>query len=303
MVTAQFLSLSFFPYIFLVSFHFYITHAHLSESSNKVSSPLEFLNLFSGVQKGDHLEGVHELKKHLSYLGYLNYNTYQDDQRRENENIFDDYLKFALKNYQKFYNLNITGVLDANTIVKMHEPRCGLPDFYNPSKSVIPFHMTSHYSFFPGHPKWRKRNLKYAFNRNVKEEVKPSLEHALKEWTSSTPFKFSRVSNLSQADIRISFMRGYHGDGHPFGGPDAGLAHTFAPPDGRVHFDAAQNWSTNVERNAYDIQTVGLHELGHALGLGHSRIEKAVMYPIIYQGERKGLHEDDIKGIKTLYKY
>lgn len=232
----------------------------------------------------------------------MNYDIYSDDHRHESENIFDDSLELALEKYQEFYNLNITGILDPDTISKMREPRCGLPDFYNPNKSSILFHMISHYSFFPGHPKWRRKKLKYAYNRNVKEEAKPPLEHALKQWASSTPFRFSRVSSLNQADIRISFMRGYHGDGHPFIGPDAGLAHTFAPPDGRVHFDAAQNWSSNVEKEAYDIQTVGLHELGHALGLGHSRSKKAVMYPIVNPGERKGLHEDDIKGIKALYK-
>lgn len=99
-------------------------------------------------------------------------------------------------------------------------------------------------------------------------------------------------------------MRGYHGDGHPFGGPDAGLAHTFAPPDGRIHFDGDQNWSSKGETNAYDVQTVGLHELGgHALGLGHSRNEKAVMFRIVEPGEIKGLHEDDVKGIKFLYNF
>lgn len=93
------------------------------------------------------------------------------------------------------------------------------PDFSSPNKNTIPFHLISRYSFFPRHPKWRKRRLKYAFNRNVIEEHKRPINSAINTWSSSTPFKFLRVANFIEADIRISFMRGYHGDGHPFGGP------------------------------------------------------------------------------------
>lgn len=43
-----------------------------------------------------------------------------------------------------------------------------------------------------------------------------------------------------------------------------------------------------------------LFQLGHALGLDHSYDENAIMYPI-YRNEFKGLHEDDRKGIQSLY--
>ena len=42
-----------------------------------------------------------------------------------------------------------------------------------------------------------------------------------------------------------------------------------------------------------------LHELGHALGLGHSSVSEAVMVAI-YDGVRP-LHEDDLRGITYLY--
>ncbi|KAK4437163.1 Metalloendoproteinase 3-MMP [Sesamum alatum] len=126
----------------------------------------------------------------------------------------------------------------------------------------------------------------------------------MKEWASVTLFKFIRVKTVAIADIHFSFMRGDHGDGLAFDGPEpkGGVAHSFPPPDGRVHFDAAQKWSGRGERDGFDIETVGLHELGHVLGLGHSGVQGAVMYPVISHGERKHLHEDDVKGVKTLYK-
>ncbi|KAK6148438.1 hypothetical protein DH2020_019350 [Rehmannia glutinosa] len=259
-------------------------------------------------QKGDNVEGIHELKQYLAYLGYLNYNHDSSiNHINENDNVFDNSLEFALKKYQKFYNLNVTGVIDASTIAKMHEPRCGMPDFYNDKNTLI--HMVSHYSFFPVVPNGTRENSN---NGNVKEEAISSLERAMQarastlylEWASVTPFMFFRVKSLEQANIPISFLRGHHGDELPFGGPNSvgGLAHSFPPRDGRIHFDAAQNWSHSGDENAFDIQTVGLHELGHVLGLGHSNVHQAVMYATIAFGERKKLHGDDIRGIKALYK-
>lgn len=50
----------------------------------------------------------------------------------------------------------------------------------------------------------------------------------------------------------------------------------------------------------YDAQTVWTHEFGHALGLGHSNVEGAIMEPF-YEGVRRNLHSDDIAGISALY--
>ncbi len=51
---------------------------------------------------------------------------------------------------------------------------------------------------------------------------------------------------------------------------------------------------------AYSLQTVYLHELGHAVGLGHSSDASAVMYAY-YSGARCALRQDDINGILSLY--
>lgn len=97
------------------------------------------------------------------------------------------------------------------------------------------------------------------------------------------------------------FFRGDHGDGHRFDGPGGTLAHAFAPTNGRFHYDADERWADGMIRGAFDLETVAVHEIGHLLGLGHSSVEGAIMYPSISTGVRKSLHADDIQGIRALY--
>ena len=56
-----------------------------------------------------------------------------------------------------------------------------------------------------------------------------------------------------------------------------------------------KNWNTT-----YDIETVFLHENGHAAGLGHSEFESAVMF-WQYSGLNRDLRSDDMAGISFLY--
>ncbi len=83
------------------------------------------------------------------------------------------------------------------------------------------------------------------------------------------------------------------------------LAFAFAPPPfnggtnaGDLFFNTSQLWQTNG--TTYDLETVAIHELGHALGMGHSAIVAADMYAS-YGGSKQALTSDDTTGIRSVY--
>jgi hypothetical protein len=115
----------------------------------------------------------------------------------------------------------------------------------------------------------------------------------------------------SNADIEISWQVGNHGDGSPFDGVNGVLAHAFFPPPngsgtiaGDIHFDDDETWTMNERPipsgQPIDLVTVAAHEIGHALGLGHSNVNCAIMNPF-YFGSHRYLAQDDIDGIRAIY--
>ncbi|KAE9417917.1 hypothetical protein Angca_003260, partial [Angiostrongylus cantonensis] len=102
-----------------------------------------------------------------------------------------------------------------------------------------------------------------------------TLHRALHEWSSVSAVRFDEVSG--RADIVIGFERGQHEDAFPFDGKDGVVAHAFYPRDGRLHFDADEDWSLNSPQGVNLFQTA-VHEIGHLLGLEHSVDPRAVMF-------------------------
>jgi len=93
---------------------------------------------------------------------------------------------------------------------------------------------------------------------------------------------------------------------HIFDGAGGTLAHGFYPPEngstaaGDIHFDVAETWKVGPLFAGFDMFLVALHEIGHALGLGHEFNALALMNPY-YNEAITGLQADDIAGIQAIY--
>ncbi|XP_067095278.1 matrix metalloproteinase-9 isoform X2 [Osmerus mordax] len=65
-------------------------------------------------------------------------------------------------------------------------------------------------------------------------------------------------------------------------------------------YDQDKKWGFCPDRG-YSLFLVAAHEFGHALGLDHSNIQDALMFPMYSYVEKFALHKDDIEGIQYLY--
>lgn len=254
-----------------------------------------------GLQKKDVGEPVIALKNYLNKFGYLSETEDISKANRMNEAIFDDTLEKALLEYQKFFKLPESGILDENTVKLMAKPRCGVPD-----KKIGPRR------FKKGRGKWEKFDLYYNIEnytpKLTHEEIRSAIASAFALWSEVTPLTFTE--DEIYPNIKILFVEGDHGDGNPFDGIGIGntntLAHAYYPEPsvygdlaGDIHFDGSESWSVNLPSSGIDLISVAAHEIGHSLGLDHSEYEGALMYA--YHNGQRQLHEDDIQGIQSLY--
>ena len=151
------------------------------------------------------------------------------------------------------------------------------------------------------------------FSSAISPQYQSAIEQALQQWSAVSGLTFTQVpdsaTQAGAADIRIGFgaldpsSTGSIGDTNIRYDSSGNLL-----PDAVVRLeDPSETALVQGSDGAYtyagtssELEQVALHEIGHALGLGHSTDSSAIMYPSAGPSNRS-LDQSDIAGIQSLY--
>lgn len=280
------------PFVRFVKFTRRTTTFELGSPLYPAQAPLDEVTL---LRTGEHHPYVENTRRFLTRFGYLQ--TQCDCMNKE----LCACVASALRRFQQTFNLEPTGTLTIETLLLMMQPRCAFPDV--PAEKPLtsnagpPGTNAEDPIAFTGN-RWDDFNLRYRlFDGTADISNEWSLiRAALDRWATVSPLSFSQVSSGS-SDLEFDFRRPSESD-YPFdeGGNKDGntLAHAWGPLNGTVEFDDHEDWGST------SLPAVSTHEIGHALGLAHSSVKDATMYPW-YDSGQASLHEIDVRGIKSLY--
>jgi hypothetical protein len=142
--------------------------------------------------------------------------------------------------------------------------------------------------------------------------IRATIQEALSRWAAVAPLNFVEVRDVGPAPADAEYdptgmamMRFGH---RSLDGGYGILAYGYYPGysglSGDIHFDTSERWTVNPD-SGQDLLEVATHEIGHALGLGHSYAAQSIM-TAMYGGYFNGpgtsfLYQDDINGIRALY--
>ena len=147
----------------------------------------------------------------------------------------------------------------------------------------------------------------------TQDQWQRELARALQAWALVTPLNFRLVSDngsnwgtsgSTQGDSKFGDSRvtGFYSTNsyigyayYPGGGTGAG----------DVFFNTRYGFKVggttcSCSGSAYPIYQVAVHEVGHTLGLGHSTVANALMYPTLW-GQGPALDPDDVAGMQAIY--
>uniref|UniRef100_A0A0M3HUN8 ZnMc domain-containing protein n=1 Tax=Ascaris lumbricoides TaxID=6252 RepID=A0A0M3HUN8_ASCLU len=139
-------------------------------------------------------------------------------------------------------------------------------------------------------------------------DVRREVNEAIDAWQRASALRLKEVRSEADADIRIRFAVGDHGDPYFFDGTGRILAHAFPPGEGLggdVHLDDDERWTNALTGDPHSqqvsLRSIVMHEIGHSLGLSHSQQEDSIMYSFYQYDLAPELSYDDILAVQSIY--
>ena len=145
--------------------------------------------------------------------------------------------------------------------------------------------------------KWDKEDMSF-------EEWSSEWSAAFESWSDVCDLNFSRTREFHAANIIISCNADKK---HGFGEKAGTLARAQFPEEDYsgsvlIWTDVYEDWvAHNSNEEGVILQAVAAHEIGHALGLKHSKNKDSLMYPR-YNPSIIKPQSEDISRIQALYK-
>ncbi len=183
---------------------------------------------------------------------------------------------------------------------------------------LVTFAINSVWSYKFIGPKWPGANpvVQYWINEQGSPEVLDEVDHIVKSFkvwdqvpTSTLETKYLGMTAANScAKDNINLLKWAKGRDWTLGQGVIAAAYIWYKSDVIQEFDILFNdqhfsWSTSGEANKMDVGHIATHEVGHVLGLDHSSVSGAVMWPTARPGDlsNRKLHSDDSAGLSALY--
>jgi matrixin/IPT/TIG domain-containing protein len=164
--------------------------------------------------------------------------------------------------------------------------------------------------------KWQNLPVPYKINSlglpsssNASEFV--AVQRAFDTWqniaTSTIAFSYQGTTDIVNAGNDGTNIISFRDNDYPFSsGTIAVTVSTYSAQsflDADIVFNPALSFSTSGKDDAFDIQSIATHEIGHFLGLDHTAIVSATMNPSGAKGSvhPRFLKSDDIIAASSLY--
>ncbi len=236
---------------------------------------------------------------YLSFFGYVGVHLLK------NLDMAD--LKSAARAFQRWFGLKQDGIIGPKTVRAMQCPRCGCPDLLDSDKKEHVEYLQMQERVAEQRERWTKTELTYAITGYVgglsKTFQADCIAAAFSSWTNLIDLEIRRCSRLKfkEADIVITHGKGKE---HGFDGQGGTLAWAYLPNGNKqlmMRFDLAETWVKSPKDRGIHFQTVAAHEIGHLLGLKHSKVRGALMAPYYNPFVGKPQAKDDITRVQSLY--